>query len=183
VTTFVRSDAVAAIRSRFDHPVIDGDGHLIEYLPLLSDMVRDIAGPDVRKRLLRFNRDRFGRDGGFLPVRVFHGLPAENTLDRMTATLPELMYTRLEEFGLDFALLYPSFGLTLLSLPDEEVRTAACRAYNLYVAESYRDVRDRLEPVAVVPTFTPDEAVAEIHHAVGTLGLKAVVMSGVVPRP
>jgi hypothetical protein len=56
VTAVVRSDAVAAIRSRFDHPVIDGDGHLIEYLPLLFDMVRDVAGPDVQKRPPRSTR-------------------------------------------------------------------------------------------------------------------------------
>jgi predicted TIM-barrel fold metal-dependent hydrolase len=182
MTTFARSDAVAAIRDRIDHPVVDADGHLIEYLPLLFDFVRDVAGADVQARLRHFNRDRFGADGGFLPVRVFHGLPAENTLDRMTATLPQLMHRRLDEFGIDFALLYPSFGLTLLALPDDEVRTAACRAYNLYVTEAYRDVRDRLEPVALIPTFTPGEAEAEIRHAVGVLGLKTVVMSGVVPR-
>ena len=180
--TFIRSPEVAAIRQRIDHPVIDADGHLIEYLPLLFDFVREVAGAGVQERLRHFNRDRFGADGGFLPVRVFHGLPAENTLDRMTATLPQLMYQRLDEFGIDFALLYPSFGLTLLALPDDEARTAACHAYNRYVAEVYRDVRDRLEPVALIPTFTPHEAEAEIRYAVGELGLKTVVMSGTVPR-
>ena len=34
----------------------------------------------------------------------------------------------------------------------------------------------------MIPTFTPEEAVAELDHAVGTLGLKAVVMNGVIPR-
>ncbi len=43
-------------------------------------------------------------------------------------------------------------------------------------------MRDRLEPVAVIPTFTPEEAVAELDYAVTQLGLKAVVLSGVVPR-
>ena len=46
----------------------------------------------------------------------------------------------------------------------------------------FADHRDRLEPVAVIPTFTPEEAIAELDYAVGTLGLKAVVMSGTVPR-
>jgi hypothetical protein len=36
--------------------------------------------------------------------------------------------------------------------------------------------------VAVIPTFSPAEAVAELDHVVGTLGLKAVVLSGVIPR-
>ena len=30
---------------------------------------------------------------------------------------------------------------------------------------------------------TPEEALAELDHAVGELGLKAVMMAGIVPRP
>ena len=70
----------------------------------------------------------------------------------------------------------------MLAVPDEEVRRAVVRALNTYYAEVYAGYRDRLEPVAVIPTFTPEEAVDELDHAVGTLGLKAVVMNGVVPR-
>jgi predicted TIM-barrel fold metal-dependent hydrolase len=121
-------------------------------------------------------------DAGFASARVFWGLPEEHTLDRMTVTLPGLTYRRLDELGIDFALLYPSSGLTILAAPDDEVRQVAARALNTYYADVYRDYRDRLEPVAVIPTFTPDEAIAELDHAVGTLGLKAVVMNGAVPR-
>jgi predicted TIM-barrel fold metal-dependent hydrolase len=184
VTTleFAPSEAVSRIRSRLDHPVIDGDGHLLEVVPLVIDYLRDVAGNDVAERFLKFNRARFTSGEGFLPVRVFHGLPAANTLDRMTVTLPELLYRRLDEIGIDFALLYPSLGLTILSYTDDELRQATARALNTYFAEVYAGYRDRLEPVAVIPTFTPEEAVAELDHAVGTLGLKAVVMSGVIPR-
>ena len=105
-----------------------------------------------------------------------------SALDRMTVMLPELLYRRLEEIGLDFALLYPTSGLSVLSNPDDELRQAAARALNTYYARVFAEYRDRLEPVAVIPTFTPDEAVAELDHAVGVLGFKAVVMSGVVPR-
>ncbi len=100
----------------------------------------------------------------------------------MTVLLPKLLYRRLEEIGLDFALLYPTSGLSVLSNPDDELRQAAARALNTYYARVFGDYRDRLEPVAVIPTFTPDEAVAELDHAIGVLGLKAVVMTGVVPR-
>lgn len=179
---FAPSKAVSGIRNRLDHPVIDGDGHLLEVVPLVIDYLRDIGGNDMADRFMRFNRSRFTTGQGFLPVRVFHGLPAANTLDRMTVTLPDLLYRRLEEIGIDFALLYPSLGLTILSYTDDELRQATARALNTYFAEVYGDYRDRLEPVAVIPTFTPDEAVAELDYAVGTLGLKAVVMSGVIPR-
>src|ERR1700676_5242648 len=33
-----------------------------------------------------------------------------------------------------------------------------------------------------IPTFTPEEAVDELEYAVGELGLKAVMLAGVVPR-
>ena len=70
----------------------------------------------------------------------------------------------------------------MLAVPDDEVRRAVVRALNTYYAEVYAGYRDRLEPVAVIPTFTPEEAVEELDYAVGTLGLKAVVMNGVIPR-
>ncbi len=180
--SFVPSDEVARIRARIDHPVIDADGHLLEFLPLVNDIVREVAGDGVADRYQQFMRRALAPDdAGFMPARVFWGLPEEHTLDRMTVTLPALTYRRTEELGLDFLLLYPSFGLTVLAVPDEEVRRAVARALNTYYAEVYADYRDRLEPVAVIPTFTPEEAVAELDHAVGTLGLKAVVMNGVIP--
>jgi predicted TIM-barrel fold metal-dependent hydrolase len=181
--SFVPSDEVARIRARIDHPVIDADGHLLEFLPLVNDIVREVAGDSVADRYQQFMRRALAPDdAGFMPARVFWGLPEEHTLDRMTVTLPALTYRRTEELGLDFLLLYPSFGLTVLAVPDDELRGAVARALNTYYAEVYADYRDRLEPVAVIPTFTPGEAVAELDHAVGTLGLKAVVMNGVIPR-
>jgi hypothetical protein len=159
-TTYVPGADVARTRQRIEHPVVDADGHLLEFLPLVFDFVREEAGEGVRDRLLRFNRERFRNAEGFVPVRVFHGLPAENTLDRMTVTLPRLLYERLDEIGIDFSLLYPSFALTLLAHPDDEVRQAGARALNRYYAEVFDGFRDRLEPVAVIPTFTPDEAIA-----------------------
>ncbi|HZP31506.1 MAG TPA: amidohydrolase family protein [Acidimicrobiia bacterium] len=181
---FVPSREVTAIKRRLDHPVVDGDGHLIEYMPLVTDLVRDVAGRDVMHAYVEFmQRGLLPDEAGFASARVFWGLPEENTLDRMTVTLPGLTYARLDELGLDFALLYPSSGLTILGAPDAEVRQAAACALNTYYAQMYAEYRDRMEPVAVIPTFTPEEAIAELDHAVGELGLKAVVMSAAIPRP
>jgi predicted TIM-barrel fold metal-dependent hydrolase len=181
--TFAPSNEVSKIRARIDHPIVDGDGHLIEFMPLVTDLVRDIGGRDLAHRYVAFmQRGLQPDDAGFAAARVFWGLPEENTLDRMTVTLPRLTYNRLDELGIDFALLYPSSGLTILAAPEDEVRQVAARALNTYYAEMYGELRDRLEPVAVIPTFTPEEAVEELEHAVGTLGLKAVVMNGAIPR-
>ena len=36
-----------AIRARLDHPVIDGDGHLVEFLPLVRDFMVELGGPGL----------------------------------------------------------------------------------------------------------------------------------------
>ncbi|HMC72351.1 MAG TPA: amidohydrolase family protein, partial [Mycobacteriales bacterium] len=97
--------------------------------------------------------------------------------------LPDLMYRRLDELGIDYAVLYPTYGLPVTAIPNAELRCALARALNRYYAETYDGYRDRLEPVAAIPTFTPDEAIAELEHAVVELGLKAVMLGGTIPRP
>ena len=188
---FVPSDEVQRIRSRLDHPVIDADGHLIEYTPLLRDFVRELAGEEVAKRYdtlvegSRLQRQLPLEARRALGVTRFSwwGLPARNTLDRATAMTPKLLYDRLDELGIDFAMLFPTYGLPVTALPDDELRRALARACNRYYAECHGGYRDRLEPVAAIPMFTPEEALEELDHAVDELGLKSIMASGVIPRP
>jgi predicted TIM-barrel fold metal-dependent hydrolase len=181
--SFAPSDRVRSIRRRIDHPIVDADGHLMEFLPLVVDLVREVGGGSVAGRFQAFLEGATDpHSSRFASARVFWALPERNTLDRMTATLPRLLYRRTEELGIDFALLYPTLGLTVLAHPDDELRRAAIRALNTYYAEAYGGLRDRLEPVALIPMFTPQEALAELDHAVGVLGLKAIVTSAVIPR-
>src|ERR1700736_4176354 len=109
--------------------------------------------------------------------------PTRNTLDRGTSSLPRLLHERLDEMGLDFTIIYPSIGLFALHIPDDELRGAACRAWNQLHAEIYGPYRDRITPVAVIPMHTPAEAIAELEYAVEVLGLKAIVMAGWARRP
>jgi predicted TIM-barrel fold metal-dependent hydrolase len=111
------------------------------------------------------------------------GVPTKNTLDRATASIPRLLYERLDEFGLDFAVIYPTFGLPVPHIENEELRRGACRAFNTYYAEAYRNFSDRLTPAAIVPMGTPDEAIAELEYAVKELKLKAIVCAGYMRRP
>jgi predicted TIM-barrel fold metal-dependent hydrolase len=189
---FLPSDEVAAIRNRIDHPIIDSDGHLIEYLPLVRDFLVEATGEDLAEGFDRMVKSALPRATVPSPARRrqlgihvagLWGVPTRNTLDRATVMLPELHYRRLDELGIDFAVLYPTYGLTVTALPHAELRCALARALNRYYAEVYADFRDRLEPVAAIPTFTPDEAIAELDHAVGELGLKAVMFGGTIPRP
>jgi len=39
------------VRSRIDHPIVDGDGHGVEYDPVFSDKMRKVGGDLARGRL------------------------------------------------------------------------------------------------------------------------------------
>jgi len=182
---------VAEIRGRIDHPIIDGDGHIIEYLPLVRDILVGLAGAAVAERfdvvvdsgrLTQMLSPAQRREMALMRL-PWWGIPTRNTLDRATAMLPKLLYERLDQIGIDVAIAYPTYGLTAIHLTDDELRPALSRAFNMYVAEAYAPYRDRILPVACVPTFTPQEAIVELEHAVGELGLRAVMMGGAIPRP
>ena len=66
--------------------------------------------------------DATGRRAAGMSRSGWWGVPSRNTLDRATAMLPRLLYERLDEIGLDLAVLYPTFGLIPMALDDEELR-------------------------------------------------------------
>jgi predicted TIM-barrel fold metal-dependent hydrolase len=178
------------VRAQLDHPVIDCDGHCLELRPVLLDYVEQLGGTALMERFRGPNEVNNHyrsplwttapeqRMDGWQRKPSFWGFPAENTLDRATAMLPGLLAERLDELGIDFALLYPTEGLRITDIEDPELRQVGCAAYNTYAAELYRPYADRITPVAVIPMFTPEEAVAEMEHAVPELGLKAAMFSG-----
>ena len=179
----------AAVRARVSHPIIDSDGHAVEFARALFECVAEVGGRGVVDRLRRLLPVTFGNFSAQQrrEMRLWRGpwwaLPAENTLDLATATLPKLLYERLDEIGLDFTVLYPSLALVFPEIEDEEVRRAACRGANLYFARYFGEFRDRIAPVASVPMHTPAEAIEELEYAVGEMGFKAVVMPSYVRRP
>jgi predicted TIM-barrel fold metal-dependent hydrolase len=184
----------ALLRARLNHPVIDVDGHTVEFTPAFFDYLRDVGGSSVveRYRAAGFGfgcapdwyhltpAERVRRRAARPP---WWALPTRNTLDRATATLPKLLHERLDETGIDFTVLYPSLGLSAPYLEDEEVRRAACRAFNKLSADSYREYADRMTPAAIIPMHTPTEALDELDYAVKTLGLKSIMMASHVIRP
>ncbi len=179
------------VRARIDHPVVDADAHTLEFVPAVLDEIRGLAGDAAARRyeqVLRVSQDTRGlpadqkRALGLFRL-TWWGFPARNTLDRATATLPRLQYERLDELGLDFAVLFPTYGLSCLGLDDEELRRAGARGFNRYYAEAYGEFRDRLAPAALIPMHTPEEAIAELDHAVGELGFRNAVLAGHVARP
>ena len=52
--------------------------------------------------------------------------------------LPKLLHERLDDMGIDVSILYPTFGLLAPHLDDQEIRLAACRAFNTYHADIFK---------------------------------------------
>src|SRR5204862_1878261 len=115
-------------------------------------------------------------------METFWGSPCENTLDRATAMLPRLMYERLEDLGIDFCVVYPTAGLSYHRIQDTRLRRAICRAYNVFTADQFRGLSDRIVPAAIIPMYTPEEALEEIEFAVEQLGYKVVMGGGMLRR-
>ncbi|MDH3604395.1 MAG: amidohydrolase [Candidatus Tectomicrobia bacterium] len=180
----------ATVRSKLDHPVIDGDGHWLEPIPILLDYLKDAAGPDIAERYVQskatealwYKTSRQERLNARQKRPTWWGEPA-NTLDRATAMIPRLLCERLDDFGVDFALIYTTIGLPYIANPDDELRRAMCRALNTMSAEMFRPYAQRMTPVAVVPMHTPEEAIEELEFAVTELGMKAIVIANHVRRP
>jgi predicted TIM-barrel fold metal-dependent hydrolase len=154
-------------------------------MPVFLDYVRDHGHGDLLDGML--NRRRAIEDvpmderraGGILP-HSWH-VPAK-TEYYATVTSPKRYHERLGEAGIDFAVLYPTMGIALLQLLDDEQRVTLCRLYNEHLAEQIRPYRDRFTIAALIPMNTPGEAVAALEHAHG-LGAKIGLIASHVHRP
>jgi predicted TIM-barrel fold metal-dependent hydrolase len=185
-----RSEA-RQLRSRLSHPIIDADGHWLEYVPVMREEFQRIGGeaaiqglavagrriPDaLRQTVAERRRRRIGQE-------AFWASPCENVLDRATAMLPRLLYERLDDLGIDLAVVYPTVGLLFHRLQDPKLRQATCRAYNVFAAEQFRGFSDRIIPAAIIPMYTPEEAVQELEFAARQLGHKVVMVGSLMRRP
>lgn len=181
-----KSSRSTVVRDRLSHPVIDSDGHVLEFGPVVEDYVRMVGGGDMAKLFLAARayapptREGRAQTGGWTTP---WWVPTANSLDYATGALPRLLYERLDDLGVDFGVLYPSVGLHRKAyVRNAELRQVVFRALNTYYADFYREFADRMTPVALIPMETPGEAIAELEYAVKTLGLKAALINGYAQR-
>src|SRR5438874_11198456 len=179
------------LRARLNHPIIDADGHWAEFAPHMREEFRRIGG-DTAVQALDMASARIPNSLGMsvaerrrrrIGQEAFWCLPTKNTLDRATAMMPRLLYERLDDLGLDFCVIYPTAGLGYYRLPPEKHRRALCRAYNVFTAEQFRPFGDRIIPAAIIPMYSPEEAIEELEFASKQLGLRVVMMGGLIRRP
>lgn len=180
--------SAAGVRAKLNHPILDADGHWLEFAPAMRERLRRVGGERAVAGFAAAQK-RFGsalnasveeRRRNRVPQEGFWVFPNDPT-DRATVMMPRLFYQRLDELGIDLAVIYPTGGLAIARIMDPELRRATCRAYNVIVAEQFGPYADRMLPAAIIPMYTPEEAIDEIEYATQQLGLR-VAMTGSMMR-
>jgi predicted TIM-barrel fold metal-dependent hydrolase len=176
--------SAAEIRASLGHPVIDGDGHLLEPTALLHEYLAGLVGGKTARRIMVCaGRQVSMGDARNRRPRTGWWLTPNNARDIATAMAPSLRSERQGELGIDFSFVYPSAGLVLASLTEDEFRLAGVRAVNAMNADLCRDYSRHLAVAALIPMHTPSEAVNELEYARNELDLKVAVIPPLVARP
>lgn len=180
--------AAARLHDRLGHPVIDADGHIIEFLPAVLPYLRESLGPRLFARYHRPLADRIGsppiveRRRSRAPLASARLTPLWDARNVATSLAPRLLHERLPELGIDFAVLYPTHGLGSAGLEEDDVRRGVCRGFNAFYADTFAPFADRVAVAGLVPMHTPEEALDELEHC-ARVGLKVVAMPHGVVRP
>jgi predicted TIM-barrel fold metal-dependent hydrolase len=180
-----RTVGVKDLHERIGHPVIDADGHLVESMRAFSHYLERVGGHEQMKRYIIELKERpvVSRGDAYRgePRGAWWGV-SNDAYDVATVMVPRLLHRRMEEIGIDFAVLYPTLGLRMATIQNADIRATVCAAMNLMNAELCGPYSDRLAPAAVIPTHTPAEALAELEHA-RQLGFRVAMFPPGVARP
>ena len=97
------------VRDSLEHPVLDVDGHVIEFMPAVLPYLREAMGPGLFEKYVNqpspiakiLGADTETRAQQRTPQSAWWGTPAQNTRDLATGAIPGLMYERLDDLGSD----------------------------------------------------------------------------------
>ena len=182
----LNSSDAAALRAELGHPIIDTDGHVVEFRPVMDEYLAEFAGARAVDRFRRGTPWYWSDDETRRRLHLAKpswGFPAR-TMDHMASILPALLEERLGELGIDFVVMHPSpKKLGVPHLLDDELRQPMCRALNAYMADLLRPHSARMTPAAVIPMHHPSEAIEELDYAVNTLGMKTTMVASHAHRP
>ena len=129
---FEASRGVATIRERLGHPVIDSDGHLVEFRPVAMEYIARAGGADMARTvrrgaafdvpLARLVRPEPGRTHGPVdaPSAVLGRAVAQSRPRPGDGVVPGLLYRRLDQLGIDFTVLFPTIGINPQGYADED---------------------------------------------------------------
>ncbi|MGH7930155.1 MAG: amidohydrolase family protein [Candidatus Binatia bacterium] len=139
--------------------IIDADGH-----------VNDAAGQDEIAKYMPAGNRR----SQIFPVLDhlhFHYLRPEGNRSGLENPGPDEWIQFLDETGISWSVLYPTFGLAVGRFVSMHWAVAACRAYNNWLHEKFITKNSRLKGMALIPIQDVEAAVAELRRAVKELGM------------
>jgi predicted TIM-barrel fold metal-dependent hydrolase len=143
---------------------IDADAHVLETEQTWEYM--DGADRKYRPQIVGSNGDAKSEywlvDG---TLRLKSGNVGRNTPQaaRELSDVPARL-KHMDELGVNIHVLYPTLFLIPLT-PRPEVELALCRSYNRWLADIWKQAKERLRWAAVVPFLTMDQALAEARFA------------------
>ena len=173
--------------------VLDSDMHILEPADLwqryidkkfkhrapigTTDHVRDLrlVGPDGRA----WGRPADPPPGTIPPPgHVFHKNQKLFKTHNERGWSSQVQLDAMEEEGIDLAILYPSRGLNVLSIPelDREFAAALARAYNDWLYEFCRADPSKLVGAGMISPFNIEDAIAETRRCVEQLGFRAIFL-------
>jgi predicted TIM-barrel fold metal-dependent hydrolase len=151
-------------------PKISSDSHVDEPHDLWFERM-DADMRDQAPRRIKTNDD----DGGWTLVLDgnqigWSGLSAEDAAAkeeaRVAAASPETRIRMMRRDGLNGEIIYPTIGLYIYGIHDPRVGQAACTIYNDWILDRLGG-SSRVKVAAMIPTWSVDQAVAEIERLAG----------------
>ncbi len=178
----------AALRARLNHPVLDSDGHLLEFVPVLTEYLQKAGGNDAVKAFrTAFKTTYLSLDWYKLsPAAAPRSMgPAPALLCRSgqqhagpghRVCCPSCCTNGSTSWASITRSCIPPWGCMRRCSPSRDIRRLSCRALNDYYADLFSEYRDRMTPAALIPMHTPQEAIEELDYAVAKRGLKVVML-------
>jgi predicted TIM-barrel fold metal-dependent hydrolase len=157
VTTEERSEETQTPRGSW---IVDADGHVVE-----PDRMWDRFLPEEFRPLA----PRLG-----VGEPVPDDAPARGMLMVEGGWIPERRIPDMDTDLVECAVLFPTLGLLIESVPDREASAAMHRAVNDWMAEYCAYAPDRLVGAAALPSTNGDDALAEARRCVDELGFRVV---------
>jgi uncharacterized protein len=154
------------------------DGRFKSIAPMgTTDHVRDLrmVGPDGRA----WGRPVDPPPGTTPPPgHIFHRNQKLFRSQMERGWTAQVQLDAMDEEGIDLAVLYPSRGLNVLSIPDlaPDFAAALARAYNDWLYDFCQADTSRLLGAGMVSVFDIDGAISEAQRCVKQLGFRAIFL-------
>ena len=180
------------IRKHLKHPVIDGDGHWVEYPPVFAERMRKAVGDLGADGFLQSQRripDSLRLDsGGARGAPCRHGRLLGAAVDQHARSRDRDDAAACSMTGsTSWASISASStrppGSSITRIADDATRRAVIRGFNIVTFDFFKGLEDRLTPAAVIPVHTPEEAIEEMEFVTKQLGAKVGMFGSGVRRP